>query len=163
MASVLELIEKTEPLMKFKDSDDVFIPASVKTLSEYRERLREFFYKNAEDKQGLNILFMQTNAAALQVEKHLSRVDEEYRVIYNDRREAAELYNKIEKLVKDIDFKDKALSDNEIVNVANIVRFVKMHNNKSQFYVWEVTENDRRKVKEAKSFLEVYNDGNIYS
>ena len=161
MQSVLEFLKETEELMQYKNyNKDIFITPSVKRLSEDRERLKDYFNKNAEDSQGVYMLLVRANASALQLEKHLSRIDDKYSKIYEDRCYASKLYNSITKLVKDMNYNKVELTDFDTVNLAVIVGFVKNYYIASQFYVWHIKDSDRQKIKEAESFMEVYNVNN---
>jgi len=158
MYSVLEFLKETEPLLKYENHSDVmYVVPCVNRLKQNRERLRTYFYEHeSDDAEGLKSLFMQCNATALQLELHLSRTEDDFYEKHKKRLEAEEICNKITALMKDAQMTDK-LTDNQIIELVQISNFVKRYWTGSKFYVWNPDDKDKQKLKQAKSFMEVYN------
>ena len=163
MYSVLEFLKNTEPLLQYENrTDDMYVAPCVTRLKQSRERLRDYFYNHSDDVEGLNNLFLQCNSNALQLELHLSRTEDEFLTMREKRSEAESIYKQISMLIRDASETNR-LSEREVIELAQISSFVKHYYLDSKFYIWNTTDKDKQKLKQAKSFMEVYNGNHTYT
>lgn len=161
MRSVLEFLKVTEALVN--DNENIgkaaYASATVVRLKSYRARLQQYFNEHPDEKAGINLLLEQANAQAMQLEFYLSRVDSQYYDKRKLRLNIDALFQASRKVMCDIRENPDKFDQYQLTNFVELNNYIYHLYANSKFYVFDVSDKDRLKMKEMKSFLEGYDHG----
>lgn len=165
MRSVLLFLQETEKLLNEEEDikKSVYAGSTVARLRTYRERLKNKFDEEPDNRRELTELLSMANTLALQLEKHFMLVDDKYRKIYKMRAEAETTFNAMNKIFYDMEHTGK-LKDESSTDVMNLVQYLKFIHDyyvRSQFYVWKIEQKDIDTLTCVQKFMEDYGHDSV--